>query len=93
MQVNDPDSQTVYESFASPDGTAGYRVANDDVEGWLYFNPSGGSDDGTATVFLYWGSGAAPDPELDTAITHVDVSALLSGDLRLPMACRQTDSD
>jgi hypothetical protein len=78
MQLSDLDSQTVYESFASPDGTAGYRAENGET-GWLYFNPSGGSDDGTATVFLYWGAGVAPDPELDTPIGHVNVSALLSG--------------
>lgn len=88
MQLSDLDSQTVYESFASPDGTAGYRAENGETAGWLYFNPSGGSDDSTATVFLYWGAGVAPDPELDTPIGHVNVSALLSGESQPQAACR-----
>ena len=87
MQTSDFDSQTAYESFAAPDGTAGYRVQNDEAAGWLYLNPSGGSDDRTATVFLYWGAGIAPDPELDTPISHVNVSTLLSGESQPQAAC------
>jgi hypothetical protein len=93
MQINDLDSQTVYESFAGPDGTAGYRVESGDAAGWLYFSPSGGSDDGTATVFLYWGTGIAPDPELDTPIMHVDVSIMLPGESPPQAACRPTDRE
>lgn len=86
--LTDADSQTDYESFAAPDGTAGYRVETEEASGWLYLNPSGGSDDGNGTVFVYWGNGPAQDPELDTPISHIDVGMLLSGEREPHDACR-----
>jgi hypothetical protein len=69
--VNDRDSGVKYVPW-SDGSAAGFRCETSDgkVE-YVYLNPSGGSDDGVATVFLYWGT--AGDPAQDAAITHVAV--------------------
>lgn len=38
---------------------------------FIYLNPSGGSEDGVPTVFLY--QGTEGDPVQDGAVTHVEV--------------------
>jgi hypothetical protein len=69
-KVIDPDSDTQYTPFITEDGRVGYECT-DLTTGkfeFLYFNPSNGSDDGAATVFVYQGD--SNDPCADTPTHH-----------------------
>jgi hypothetical protein len=65
----DDDAGVYYEPFVK-DGRVGYRVASIDGarETFIYFNPSGGSDDGVPTVFVY--QGEDNDPAVDQPEDH-----------------------
>lgn len=66
--IHDKSSGVIYDPFVATDGRVGYqvtRLAEGDAERttYIYFNPSGGSDDGVPTVFVYMGDDN--DPALD----------------------------
>lgn len=67
----DPDSGTTYTPFIGRNGQAGHRCDHTDGrQTFIYLNPSGGSDDGVATVFVYQDE----DPDLFVgAMIHFDV--------------------
>lgn len=57
------------------DGMVGYRAEHEDGRvGWLYFNPSNDTDDGTPNVFVYQSESPhdtrSPDPSWDGALYH-----------------------
>ncbi len=63
-RVFDPDSDVTYFPVLG-----GWGAEKDgDIE-YLYLNPSGGSDDGVPTLFLYQGEHG--DPHQDVAVVHV----------------------
>lgn len=69
--VSDPDSGVIYLPW-STEKVVGWEAHRPDgsIE-YVYLNPSGGSDDGVPTVFLY--RGTTGDPTQDEALAHVDV--------------------
>lgn len=70
---HDPDAKVTYEPWT--DGRAvGFRVTHDDgrVE-YVYLNPSGGSDDGVGSVFLYFDESG--DVTQGATVTHLDMFA------------------
>lgn len=52
-EIVDWDSGTTYRAFLSEQGQVGYRCECDGRVEFFYLNPSGGSDDGVATIFVY----------------------------------------
>jgi hypothetical protein len=65
MRIEDEDAGVVYVPFTGSNGQRGFRCVNKDGrECYIYLNPSGGSDDGEPTVFLYMGD--TGEPENDT---------------------------
>lgn len=69
---------TTYTPWRTSTGMVGFecQAAGDDKGGWpapsyLYLNPSSDSDDGSSTVFIYYGTEG--DPAQDAALMHVDV--------------------
>jgi hypothetical protein len=70
--ILDRDSGTTYTPFINKHWEVGYRCEGVDGEvTYVYLNPSGGSDDGVATVFLYQGS--TGDHDQDGPTVHVVV--------------------
>jgi hypothetical protein len=66
-EVFDVDSGVTYYPILG-----GWRAEKDSGSTeYIYLNPSGGSDDGVPTVFLY--QGANGDPAQDEAVVHVVV--------------------
>lgn len=53
----------------------GWRAETLDGDEYIYLNPSGGSDDGVPTVFLY--QGTKGDPQSDMPIVHVVVGEMI----------------
>lgn len=70
--VIDDDAQVIYHPILG-----GWKAESFDALGevssveYIYLNPSGGSDDGVPTVFLYQGPNG--DPGQDEALVHVVV--------------------
>lgn len=71
LNIVDEDSQVVYHPILG-----GWRAERFNDQGevvereYIYLNPSGGSDDGVPTVFVYQGDG---DPRTDVPLRHVVV--------------------
>jgi hypothetical protein len=69
----DDDGNVIYIPFLHA-GRVGYRVVSrtaDRPETFIYFNPSGGSDDGVPSVFVY--EGTHGDPNFDGASHHYNI--------------------
>ena len=70
LNVIDDDSHVVYRPILG-----GWKAELFDDQGevldteYIYLNPSGGSDDGVPTVFVYRGSDG--DPQTDTPLVHI----------------------
>ncbi len=62
--IVDEDSNYRYEPWQGPNGEMGYRVTSGDGKTvrYFYLNPSGGSDDGVPTIFVYDDYPDAPHP-------------------------------
>jgi len=72
-RVHDDDAGVQFTPFITEDGRVGYECT-DTATGkfeFLYFNPSNGSDDGVASVFVY--QGTENDPAYDGAVHHYTV--------------------
>jgi hypothetical protein len=70
-QTIDEDSGVVYDACLHDGGAVGLRSVHPDgrVE-YIMLNPSGGSDDGVPTVFLYIDT---DEPALENAIVHFEM--------------------
>lgn len=69
MRVCDRDGKTTYEPFIDADtGVVGWRCIRTEGVTYIYMVPSGGSDDGVSTVFVYQGSEG--DPLHDEPMHH-----------------------
>jgi hypothetical protein len=68
--LTDPDSGVTYHPHTDPDsGAVGFRCEIPDrPDEFIMLNPSSGSDDDVATVFLYLGP--TGDPSQDDAMVH-----------------------
>jgi hypothetical protein len=56
MDIRDDDSGMTYTPHTGPNGEVGFKCTRDDGGvTYITLNPSGGSDDGVPTVFLYIG--------------------------------------
>ena len=66
--THDGDSGVTYDGVASDYGAVGFRATHPDgrVE-FIMLNPSGGSDDGVPTAFVYIDADA---PSLENAVHH-----------------------
>ena len=52
--IRDDDGKTTYTPFIGRHGNVGYCCEHDDGRvSFFYLNPSTGSDDGVATIFVY----------------------------------------
>lgn len=69
----DDDSGTSYTPYLdTTTGMVGYRCERSDGQmTHIYFNPSLGSDDNVATVFVY--IGAMGGPSMDGAVHHYEI--------------------
>lgn len=74
LESHDEDSGVSYVPFVDEEwGTAGVQITRPSgVVDYLYFNPSGGSDDGVPTVFVY--RGESTNPGEAGSLCHFDVT-------------------
>ncbi len=72
VPITDNDAGVVYTPHVDPNGAVGFKAT--DLRGnveYILLNPSGGSDDGVATVFLYIGQNG--DVQEDMPVIHFEI--------------------
>ena len=55
--IRDDDAGVVYEPYTAPSGALGFKATKGAEVEYILLNPSRGSDDGVACVFVYIGKG------------------------------------